>query len=48
MLKYAAIKKYGYKLLPRLQKRYGEHFFIPRAKFEQRFINVISTLIFCL
>lgn len=24
MLKYSAIKKYGYKLQPRLQKRYGE------------------------
>ncbi|MBL4765328.1 MAG: hypothetical protein JKX67_08650 [Colwellia sp.] len=27
MLKYVAIKKYGYKLLPRLQQRYGEQLF---------------------
>jgi hypothetical protein len=27
MFKYAAIKKYGYKLLPLLQKRYGEQLF---------------------
>lgn len=27
MLKYSALKKYGYKLLPRLEKRYGQQTF---------------------